>query len=233
MNARFSVLFLLFFSSVSALFAQLGTWNVLHVRHQPSNRLTFFGEAQVRSLRFYDDFHYYEVKGGGSWRLNTQASVTAGGGRYDTYLAGGNFRKPKAQQEIRTWLELGLKNAVGPLHFEHRYRAEQRFTTRGYRNRFRYRLACMVPMVKGHGSELFASVWNEVFLTNRAPYFERNRFFVGLVLRRGPLSWNAGWVRQFDYQLTDETGRSFLQIGWQASVARKRALAGMPNVEEN
>ena len=215
--------------------AQLGTWNVLHVRHQPGPRLTVFGEAQIRSLRFYDDFHYYEVKGGASWRLNDQISATMGGGRYDTYMAGGNFRTPRAQGEVRTWAEIGMKNSIGKVNFEHRYRAEQRFTTRGFRHRFRYRLGSSMPIFRGKTgkSELFASVWDEVFGTNRAPYFERNRFFAGLILRRDRFAWHAGWLRQFDYRLTDETGRSFFQIGWQITVSKNRAATAPPALEEN
>lgn len=204
--------------------AQLGSWNILAVRYAASERLSFFGEGQIRSLKFYDHFHYYEIKGGASWRLNAQISLTAGGGRYDTYRAGGNFRTPKAQGEIRTWAEIGMKNALGKLNFEHRYRAEQRFTTLGYRNRFRYRLSLSHPLlsIKKHQADLSVALWDEVFLTNRATYFERNRFYAGLVLRRPPFTWNAGWLRQFDYRLTDETGRSFFQIGWQIAVGRKK-----------
>jgi hypothetical protein len=214
--------------------AQLGTWNIVHVRYGAHPSLTLFGEAQLRSLKFYDHFHYYEIKGGASWRLNDQISLTAGGGRYDTYQAGGDFRTPKAQGEIRTWAELGMKNSLGVLNFEHRYRAEQRYTTRGYRNRFRYRLGSSVPVLKEKtgSSELFISVWNEIFLTNRAPYFERNRVFGGLVLRRGPFAWHAGFLHQFDYQLTDETGRSFFQIGWQVSLSDRNKKEA-PSLEEN
>jgi hypothetical protein len=235
MRLFFGLLLSVFLFVSMPLRAQSGSWNILHVRHLTTDRLTLFGEAQLRSLRFYDDFHYYEVKGGASWKLNAQVSVTVGGGRYDTYMAGGTFRTPKSQQEIRTWAELGMKNTLAPLQFEHRYRAEQRFTNRGYRNRFRYRLSVGTSLYRrlaGSG-ELFASAWNEVFLTNRAPYFERTRSFGGLVWRQGMLGWTAGWVYQFDYRLTDEIGRSFLQVGCQVSIVRKASTTEVPVVEEN
>jgi hypothetical protein len=224
------------FACQFALLAQLGTWNVLHLRWQQSDNLTFFGEAQLRSLSFYDEFHYHEFKGGASYRLSPHFSLTGGLGRYDTYMAGSSFRTPKSNEELRTWLELGMRNTLGKINFEHRYRAEQRFTRRGYRNRFRYRLSATVPVTSfgEKGYELFASVWNEVFLTNKAPYFERNRFFLGTILRQGKFSWNLGWVRQFDYRLDDEIGRSFLQIGWQTTLSKgKKPLTTAPEVEEN
>ncbi len=181
------------FACPFALLAQLGTWNVLHLRWQQSDNLAFFGEAQLRSLSFYDEFHYHEFKGGVNYKLSANFSLTSGFGRYDTYMAGSSFRTPKSNEELRTWLELGMRNTLGKVNFEHRYRAEQRFTSRGFRNRFRYRLSITVPVVSfgKKGYELFASAWNEVFLTNKAPYFERNRFFLGAILRQGKLA--GGW----------------------------------------
>ncbi|MBL7802385.1 MAG: DUF2490 domain-containing protein [Saprospiraceae bacterium] len=228
-------LFWYFLLTSIAAQAQLGSWNILHLRYQPGQRLTLFGEAQLRSLAFYHQFHYYEIKGGISWKLNDQIAVTGGAGRYDTYQAGGNFVSPKAQQEIRSWLEIGMRNHLYQLNIDHRYRAEQRFTKNGYRNRFRYRLGVSAPLY-GWGSpkkELFASVWNEIFLTNRAPYFERNRSFLGLVLRSGAFSYSAGWVHQFDYRLTDEIGRSFLQLGCQITLGPSNKEKGAPEIEEN
>jgi hypothetical protein len=218
----------------STLSAQLGSWNVLNLRWQTTKNLSLFGEAQLRSLSFYNQFHYYEFKGGATWKLNPYISVTGGVGSYNTYQAGGNFKTPKAQDEIRTWLEMGMRNSLGKFSFEHRYRAEQRFTSRGYRNRFRYRLGSSTRLLKWGTSEyeLFASVWNEIFLTNRQPYFERNRFFIGLILRHEKNAWNTGWIRQLDYRLTDETGRSFFQVGWQITIRQKEKPA-TPDIEEN
>lgn len=235
MQRWFACLLFVFFCRVIST-AQLGTWNVLHLRWQQNDNLTFFGEAQLRSLSFYDEFHYHEIKGGVNYKLGPHFSVTGGFGRYDTYMAGNSFRTPKSNEELRTWLEIGMRNTLGKTNFEHRYRAEQRFTIRGYRNRFRYRLGTSYPVTSfgEKGYELFASAWNEVFLTNKPPYFERNRFFVGTILRQGKYSWNLGWVRQFDYRLDDEIGRSFLQIGWQITLSKAKPPATIaPEVEEN
>ena len=49
------------------IFAQqgnTGSWNILQVKYKISKNFDTFFEAQLRSLKFYDQFHYYEYKGG-------------------------------------------------------------------------------------------------------------------------------------------------------------------------
>jgi Protein of unknown function (DUF2490) len=193
----------------------LGSWNILNVKLNLNDKWSLFLEPQIRSLAFYDDFHYYEVKGGFTTRLSKTFSFTSGIGRYDTYREGGNFITPKANNEIRTWLQLSMNQNLDRIRFEHRYRAEQRWTSNGYRNRFRYRLSTTTPLNKEkvEPGTLFLTVWDEIFLTDRAPYFERNRFFAGLGYEFSPnFSLQSGFINQFDYRLNDETGRNFLQI---------------------
>ena len=50
-------------------------------------------------------------------------------------------------------------------------------------------------------------------LTNLPAYFERNRFFIGGGYEiNDQLSFQSGYVHQFDYKIDDETGRDFFQI---------------------
>ena len=49
---------------MSGQYAGMGSWNILNVKYSLDEKWNLFGEAQVRSLKFYDDFHYYEYKGG-------------------------------------------------------------------------------------------------------------------------------------------------------------------------
>ncbi len=195
--------------------SHLGTWNILHVKWALSQRWSLFAEPQLRSLRFYDHFHYYEVKGGVQYSLNPNFSFVFGFGEYHTYREGGDFVRPQASDEFRTWWQLTMNQNLARLKFDHRYRAEQRWTQKGYRNRFRYRLNLNVPLNK---SKSAPGAWyfmasDEIFFTDRAPYFERNRFFAGAgYVANTWLTLQAGWMRQFDYRIDDETGRNFLQI---------------------
>jgi hypothetical protein len=196
-------------------FRDLGTWNILNARFQLNDRWQISTEAQLRSLSFYQNFHYYEFKGGVGYRVTDQLAVLVGAGSYQTYREGGSFVTPKVNDEFRMWWQASLNNFWGRLRLEHRYRWENRWTLRGYRNRFRYRLQAMLPLnrPKVQPGALYAVGWTELFLTDRATYFERSRNFLGLGYETSPrLALQLGWVRQFDYFVTDEIGRNFVQV---------------------
>jgi hypothetical protein len=204
----------------------LGSWNILNIKSDINKKWSLFGEGQIRSLSFYNEFHYYEVKGGVQYRLDKNFTLSVGAGSFDTYRGGGNFTQI-VNDETRIWQQVQMTQQLKRLRFEHRYRAEQRFTTNGFRNRFRYRLGAVVPLNRATVAvgTLYFNAWNELFFTNRAPYFERNR--LGLILgyvAHPRLTLQLGWVNQFDYRINDETGRDFLQIGFMVDAPPVGAL---------
>lgn len=203
-------------TSIFAQPADIGSWNILNLKYSHTDQLSFFGEAQLRSLRFYDHFHYYEYKGGVNFKPKDQLQLTLGLGSYQTYKEGGNFVLPKNNDELRIWPQVTLQQSIGRFKIEQRYRAELRFTSNGYRNRFRYRVGVLYPFGKNtNGLIPFQfNCSNELFFTNREPYFERNRFFLGFNYRPSKVNTiQIGYIHQFDYQINDETGRDFLVVG--------------------
>ena len=95
-----------------------------------------------------------------------------------------------------------LVNNINRLKIERRYRLEQRRLLSSYRNRFRYRFYPIVPINKStvEKGSLFASIYAEIFLTNKGQYFERVRFFGGLGYRfSNPFTLPVGWITGFDY----------------------------------
>lgn len=204
----------IFLFSINPIFAQsidLGSWNILNLKYNANKKWSLFAEGQIRSLQFYNNFHYYEYKGGFNYKLHDQATLTLAAGSYQTYKEGGDFRLPKNNDEFRLWPQLVLSQTVGKLKIEQRYRVEMRFTSSGYRNRFRYRFGVSYPL----GKAFQISANNELFFTDKEPYFERNRLAFSLNYK---VSSNAailmGYLHQFDYRINDETGRDFLQIGY-------------------
>jgi hypothetical protein len=206
---------MLFFSSIAFSQSDLGSWNILNFNLKLNSKWNVFMETQLRSLSFYDQFHYYEYKTGATYKIKNRASVTTGIGSYNTYSEGGNFKNPIQNKEIRSWFQLNMKNDLDFVILEHRYRAEQRFTSNGYRNRFRYRLGAIVPINNKQvvPKTFYVSAWNEIFFTDNEPFFERNRFFVGVGYEFSKqLAVQTGYIHQFDYKINDETGRDFLNI---------------------
>jgi hypothetical protein len=195
----------------------LGSWNILNMKYRINSKWSVFGEAQLRSLKFYQQFHYYEYKAGVIYQINNAINFALAAGDYDTYREGGNFRTPKNNDEFRIWPQVSITQPLGVIKLEHRYRAEFRFTSNGFRNRFRYRLGLVYPFGdSGKGFKLWqVGINNEVFLTNREPYFERNRSAISISYRASKhTQLMIGYLHQFDYNLNDETGRDFLQLGY-------------------
>jgi len=215
---RIPLLTLLLALSCSA-FSQVndfGSWSVINTRLNLSPKWSVFNELQLRSQSFYQHFYYYEIKGGVSYAINKNFSFLLGAGKYMTYSDGGNFKEPVVANEFRFWQQVTMNNYLERIKFEHRYRVEQRWLKSGYRNRFRYRLATAVPInQKKMGPKTFYfTAYDEVFFTNIAPYFERNRVFAGVGY---PFSKHftvqPGWLYQFDYRSNNtKVAKHFFQL---------------------
>lgn len=183
----FTLLTLLFFSTVSRSLAQTsltpsspwGTWVIATVQ-LPAGEKKWggFAEVQGRANGVFNQFFYNELKGGVSYDLDKNFTLTVAGGRYATYdyqaLSDGPLNTEK-----RLWEQLIINQYLTRLKFEHRYRVEQRwFTFRDgttpYRSRIRYRLNMFVPL-NNHtvtAKTAFLSAYDEVFLNPVGPTFE-------------------------------------------------------------
>ncbi len=226
MRLFFIAVISLFFSSniVLAQNFDLGSWNILNIKYNQNEKWSFFGEAQLRSLKFYNNFHYYEYKGGINLKIHKNVKLTLGAGSYQTYNEGGNFVLPKNNNEFRLWPQAVLFQSLGNFKIEQRYRSELRFTSNGYRNRFRYRLGVSYPFGKEQDNykPFQISASNELFFTNTEPYFERNRMLVTLNYKPSKATTlQIGYLLQFDYKINDETGRDFLQLGYFIEIFKK------------
>ena len=233
MIKRFKLIpFLLIPLMLKGQVADLGSWNILNLKYNYDNKWSAFAETQLRSLKFYNNFHYYEYKGGINYKLNKEVSFTLAAGNYQTYKEGGNFVLPKNNDEFRLWPQFSLTQTIGKLKFEQRYRSEFRFTDNGYSNRFRYRLALMYAFGKQKNDykPFQLSISNELFFTYKEPYFERNRIqtaFNYRVNKRASIQF--GYLHQFDYRINDETGRDFLVIGFYYELFRKENTSTTEN----
>ena len=215
MKLKITILVLLLSKFAFAQDKDLGSWHVVNAQLSLSNKWETFVELQARSNKFLDDFFYYEIKGGISYSINSNFSFLVGMGRYATYAGDGNFAKPFDNEEFRIWQQVTMNQYLERLKIEHRYRAEQKWMSDGYRNRFRYRLNIMLPLnkVKLTPGALYLNVYDEVFLNNKAPHFERNRFFAGAGYDLSPVTtFQAGYVNQYNYSLDKRGVKNFLQF---------------------
>jgi hypothetical protein len=152
-----------------------------------------------------------------NYKIHPQVKLTFGLGSYQTYKEGGNFRLPKNNNEVRLWPQLLFTHSVGVFKIEQRYRTEFRFTSNGYRNRFRYRFGCSYSFggIEKEYKPFQVSVSNELFFTDKEPYFERNRFITAFNYKPSQkVTLQIGYLHQFDYKINDESGRDFLMLGY-------------------
>lgn len=203
---------------------ELGSWNVLNLKYNLNEKFSLFGEAQLRSLRFYQNYHYYEYKGGIDYKIHKTVKLTLGAGNYQTFKEGGNFILPKNNNEFRLWPQLTLYQDINKFKIEQRYRTEMRWTSQGYRNRFRYRIGISYAFGKEKQDykPFQISLSNEIFFTDKEPYFERNRMQMALNYKTSKhITLQIGYLHQFDYKINDETGRDFLILGFYYELSRK------------
>jgi hypothetical protein len=218
------IIFTLLTNRTVAQTIDLGSWNILNLKYNHTDKLSFFAEGQLRSLKFYSNFHYYEYKGGINYKVHKNVKLSLGAGSYQTYKEGGDFILPKNNDEFRLWPQIIFFQSIGKLKIEQRYRTECRFTSNGYRNRFRYRLGISYPFgrEKNDYKPFLISASNEVFFTDKEPYFERNRLLFALNYKpTKAVAIQIGYLHQFDYKINDETGRDFLVIGFYYDIFRK------------
>ena len=226
----FTTSFFFISNFVSAQKNSLGSWNIVNLKYTVNEKWSFFAEAQIRSLSFYNQFHYHEYKAGVNYKLYPNVLLTLAAGDYDTYKEGGNFKSPKNNDEFRIWPQITLTQSIKRFKIDQRYRAEFRFTTNGYRNRYRYRAGISYAFGKNKDYKPFLlNASNEIFFTGKEPYFERNRLLVSIGYKLSKqIAVQMGYLHQFDYKINDETGRDFLQVGINIEVISKTAGKNKP-----
>ncbi|MDR6562187.1 hypothetical protein J2Y60_002317 [Arcicella sp. BE140] len=95
--------FYLLINNSQAQAFDLGTWSILNVKYNLNEKWSVWGEGQIRSLKFFTNFHYYEYKGGINYKFSKNVVLTIGTGSYQTYREGGDFVLPKNNDEFRIW----------------------------------------------------------------------------------------------------------------------------------
>lgn len=205
--------------------AALGTANIINLQYNFNPKWSGFFETQFRSDKFFADFNFDEFKIGVNYNVANRLAVQVGTGIHNTYSLGGSFKKPFVSEETRLWEQFSLYNTIGRLKLEHRYRIEQRWGTLGYRNRFRYRLNAIISInqPKINTGALYAYINDEIYLTDKPGYFQRNRFYVGAGYRFiKQLTVQMGYLHQFDYTANRKSIKNFLQTSFLINVHSHR-----------
>lgn len=191
----------------------LGCWNTLNISLDNGKNWSYAAEFQLRSLQFYKNYNYYEYKGIVNYKIlpNFQTSVVIG--RYTTFGQGKTFQNPKLAEEFRMALQFGLKNNLGKVQVDHRYRFERRFYTSGTKGvRLRYRVGLFLPVDKKNLTSLNLS--NEFLVAvssgSSTAKFDKNRLAFSVTQKlTNALAMQVGYLSQYDSKSADEPGNNF------------------------
>ena len=209
-----SGLFVVLIANSSQLFAQsLGCWNTLNLSFDNGKKWSYAAEFQLRSLQFYKNYNYNEYKGIVNYKIlpNLQTSMVIG--RYTTFGQGKTFQNPKLAEEFRLAFQLGLKNSIGQVQVDHRYRFEKRYYTSGARGiRLRYRVGLSLPVDKKKLTNLNFS--NEFLVAVKTgaslAKFDKNRLAFSVTQKlNNTVSMQLGYLSQYDSKSADEPGNNF------------------------
>lgn len=206
--------FLFFCTAAKAQPNALGGWYYVNLNYHINQKFFVYGEVQTRSQQVLDDFYYRELKTGFGYALRHNMSALLGVGNYKTFTFPGNYEKPLRVNENRIWEQFGITNNLSRIFMEHRFRVEQRWLNGDYFNRFRYRLALSIPVnhPKIIDKTFFPVVFDEVFFSNKDPYFIRNRFMAGAGYRFSKsVTAQAGFIRQSDFSANgSSSGKNYI-----------------------
>lgn len=198
----------------NSLFAQpIGSWNVIDIRKNTETKFSYQLEAQARSLKFYNNFHYNELNFTANYKYENSLIFSALLGKHNTYIPGGEFLTPIVTDEFRFSLQASTTQKFGIFTLDNRYRLEIRYLANNdnINYRFRYRFGLKNKITKINTLQFS----NEFFLAigNKNSTFEKNRFLIGIttaVSKKYEVQFN--YLNQIDNRINDENGSNFFQF---------------------
>lgn len=170
-------------SSVSQVSYNTGAWIMATSQIRFHNKFSFHAEVQYRDHGIFNETEQILLRGGLNFHNSPQSMITVGYGRITTYPSDSEFFETPSVTEDRIWEQFLMRNTIGRVIFEHRYRLEQRWIninkSNRYLDRLRYCLRFTIPLTKKamEKNTLFLSFYDEVFINLTSAPFDRNRAY--------------------------------------------------------
>lgn len=190
---------------------EVGNWLMYFGANKVSNKFSIHSEVQYRNHTLAPvNTEQLLLRTGLNYHFTKNAMLTAG----YAYVAGHVYESDQTtpeSEESRIWQQFILNNKIGRVKFEHRYRLEQRWVNKVYKNRFRYRLMLFVPINKPtiEKGTLFIGLYDEVFINDQKTFFDRNRLYGALGYQ---LSKSASFQLGFMRQQLNDSAKNYLQF---------------------
>ncbi|MFC5283391.1 DUF2490 domain-containing protein [Pedobacter alpinus] len=179
-----TLLALIFISQQS--FAQkndVGNWFLYLGNQKLNKKFNWHNEVQYRNYNFVGDLQQLLLRTGIGYDLsenNNNLLMGYGFIRSENYIP--NTDEKIGNNEHRIYQQFITKQTFGRVNIQHRYRVEERFLESDFQLRFRYFLSLNVPLnnKKLEDKTVYLSAYNEIFIKDETPSYDRNRLYGGL-----------------------------------------------------
>lgn len=173
-----------------------GAWYMYFGTHKLDSVWSLHSEAQFRLYGVGQNFNQLLLRTGLNYHISSKAVATGGYAYIDTDTSFENITGERLLKEHRLFEQFIIRNSLGRLRFEHRYRLEQRFLDNGENqfteHRARYRLLLSYPL-NGHW---WLHLYDEVFVNLQEPLFGQNRLYAALGYQVHPkVQIQAGYLK--------------------------------------
>ena len=189
-----------------------GNWLMYFGTNKISEKFSIHSEFQYRNHTISPtNIEQLLLRTGLNYHFKPNASATFGYAHIGNHVYE-SVRKSPETEEHRIWQQLLTTNNIGRVKFEHRYRLEERFAETDFKIRFRYRLMLFVPLnrPKIETGTMYLGVYDEIFINDKATFFDRNRLYGGLGYQHADnIHFQIGVLRQE----TQTASKTFLQFG--------------------
>ena len=160
-----------------------GNWLMFFNQTRLHEKWSIHTEAQYRSFEITPNTDQIMLRVGVNYHISNNYSASLGYAYVPNFAFDKENLKGVQVSENRMWQQFLMKNNLGRVNFDHRYRLEQRWlqTTSGdkYLNRIRYLLRVTVPLNKKQMEKhtVFLTFYDELFIHFSNTPFDRNRLF--------------------------------------------------------
>ena len=204
-------------SSSYAQESDLGDWLIFIGNKKINEKFNFHHEVQYRNYDAIADLEQLLLRTGIGYNLTNNANFLLGYGfiHSENYVDG--LDEKVEVNEHRIFQQFITKQKLGKFGLQHRYRFEQRFVEDDFKIRFRYFLGLSHPLWTNeeNGHQLYASMYNEIFLNGEQTVFDRNRLYGGLGYKLNPkLKFEVGYMNQFFNQAGRDQINLFCFYNW-------------------
>jgi len=209
-KSLFFILIQFTFLTLQGQQSEVGNWLMYFGQNRVSDKISIHSEIQYRNHTVVpNNTEQLLLRTGLNYHLKS-AMITVGYGHIGSHIYLSDKKSPEVE-EHRIFQQLITTNKIGRIKLEHRYRIEQRWVNRNYKDRIRYRIMAFVPLNKKiiEKGTVFVGLYDEIFMNTKQNYFDRNRLYGALGYQ---INQSTGAQIGMLHQETNAGGKWYLQF---------------------